>query len=265
MNLVTPTYLEWAAAAYHHSGNAALEERAVAEELKRFRHHPPATYGMARVYAARNDPDIEKLIRGGIPPAKDNNDVRDARGDSIELRLFAGRELRAHGHAAEAKAIFSDAATRFWPASGGQSLPLVESRRRARALYEAGDYARARDQYLLVMAADTTDLEAVGRVATASIRLGQPATAAVMEDRLKKWRRPFAMGGPLRWRAAIAAVRGRPDEAVALLELAVRQGMRLMDTPPNLTVHIDPDFVGIEQTAAYKAFLQTMADASSPR
>jgi hypothetical protein len=39
--------------------------------------------------------------------------------------------------------------------------------------------------------------------------------------------------------------------------------MRLMDSPPNMTVHLDPDFVGIEKTAAYKAFLQTLADATA--
>jgi DNA-binding SARP family transcriptional activator/TolB-like protein len=69
MNLVTPTYLEWAAAAYHHSGSTTLEERTVREELKRFRHHPPATYGLARVYAARDDADLGELVRRGSPPA----------------------------------------------------------------------------------------------------------------------------------------------------------------------------------------------------
>jgi hypothetical protein len=76
---------------------------------------------------------------------------------------------------------------------------------------------------------------------------------------------PFLMGAPLRWRAAIASVQDRKDEAVALLEAAVRQGHRLMDTPPNLTVHLDADFVGIEKTPAYRAMLQALAESSGAR
>jgi hypothetical protein len=32
----------------------------------------------------------------------------------------------------------------------------------------------------------------------------------------------------------------------------------------NLTVHLDRDFVGIEKTAAYKAMIRSLTEASAP-
>jgi hypothetical protein len=93
--------------------------------------------------------------------------------------------------------------------------------------------------------------------------LGDTSTARRIEERLGRIRGPYLMGGPMRWRAAIAAVEGRTDEAVARLDMAVRQGLRLMDSPPNLTVHLDADFAGLEKTAAYGAMLKSLADASA--
>jgi tetratricopeptide (TPR) repeat protein/TolB-like protein len=260
MNLVTPTYLEWAAATYHHSGSAALEERAVREELKRFRHHPPATYGLARVYAARNDSDLGELIRRGIPPAKDRNDPRNPFADSVDLRLFAGRELRAHGYPEEAKRYFDEAVALLTNRHEG-----ADPRSVARAWFEAGAYPQALVAFSSLLGQDSTDLEAMGRIATISARLGDRAAVKRIDDRLKTMKGPFLMGAPLRWRAAIASVQDRKDEAVALLEAAVRQGHRLMDTPPNLTVHLDADFVGIEKTPAYRAMLQALAESSGAR
>ena len=135
----------------------------------------------------------------------------------------------------------------------------------ARAWYEAGSYQRAFVAFGTMITQDSSDLEAMGRTAAAASRLGDRVTAKRIDDRLKTMKGPYLMGATFRWRAAIAAAQGRGDEAVALLETAVRQGHRLMDTPPNLTVHLDADFVGIEKTPAYRAMLQSLAEASSAK
>lgn len=261
MNLVAPTYLEWASAAYHHAGETTLEERTVDEELKRFKHHPPATYGKVRVLAARNDRRLGEWVDRGVPPAKEENDVRDPVADRQDLKLLAGRELRAHGHTSEAKKVFRDLATEL--ALTSMNAPIPDLRRQARAFYEAEDYARARTVFEAILARDSTDLEAEGRLATAAVHLGDLPTAKRIDDHLARMKRPFLMGGALRWRAAIAALQGRTDEAVSLLEMAVRQGHRLMDTPHNLTVHLDGDFGQIEKTSAYRTMLQALADGAA--
>jgi hypothetical protein len=258
MNVAAPTYFEWAAVTYHHSGDASLEERAVRELQKRFRDKPAAAFARARLNAANNESDLDEILRRGVPNAD-----RDARADSIELHLLVARELRAHGHAAEAKKRFDAIIPMFWP--GGPGSALGEQRRWARTLYETGDDARARTAFQAILAADSTDFEAMGRIGAASARLGDSATARAMDERLRSVRGLYLMGAPLRWRAVIAAAQGKTDEAVVRLESATRQGFRLFDNPTNLTVHLDRDFVGIEKTAAYKAMLQSLTDASAAK
>lgn len=258
MNLVAPTFFEWAATTYHHSGDESLEERAVKDLQKRFRGKPPSTFALARLQAANDDSDLAATLRRGV--AQDNG--RNVRSDSIELRLFAARELRAHGYPTQAKKLFTESVTTFWP-GGAMPSSVEEQRQRARALFDAEDYSAAREAFRALLARDSSDYEAMGRIATSSIRLGDLATARQMDDRLNAAHGPYLMGAPLRWRAAIASVQLKPDEAAQLLEKAAKQGFRLMDNPVNLTIHLDADFLGFEKTPAYKAMLQSLTDASS--
>jgi hypothetical protein len=209
------------------------------------------------MHAADNESDLDAILRRGVPTTD-----RDARSDSIELHLLVARELRAHGYPAEAKKRFDQVMQVFWP-TPPQSI--LEQRRRARALYETGDDAQARTAFQAILAVDSTDMEAMGRIGAASVRLGDAAKARAMDEKLKNIRGPYLMGAPLRWRAVIAAAQGKTDESVSLLEMATRQGFRLLDNPTNLTVHLDRDCVGLEKTAAYKSMIESLTDASSAK
>jgi len=193
-----------------------------------------------------------------VPQASD----RDARQDSIELRLFAARELRAHGYAGEAKKRFDEAVSLFWPAAAREPASLDERRRKARAVYETGDDQRSRALFESILATDSTDAEAMGRLGAIAARAGDRTTVQLMETKLERLRGQYLMGRPLRWQATIAAAQGKTVEAMRLLEDGVRKGYRLLDNPANLTIHLDRDFVGIEETGAYKAMLESLTDAS---
>jgi DNA-binding SARP family transcriptional activator/tetratricopeptide (TPR) repeat protein len=258
MNVKAPTYFDWAGTTYHHSGNEALEEGVARELEKRFRDKPQATFALVRLAAANDSPDLEPLLRRGMPAGDD----RSARADSIELWLFAARELRAHGHAAAAEAIFARTLSTFWPGAPGTGATLDDRRQFARTVYETGDFQRARALFQSILASDSTDLEAIGRIGTASVHLGDLNTARTMDSRLRTTRKQFAAGQALRWRAALASAQGKTDEAVSLLDMAVRRGLRLLDDPVNLTVHLDRDFVGIEASAPYKAMTRALTEAS---
>lgn len=260
INLAAPTYLEWSAATYHHAGKPALEERAVRDMKKLFRYQAAPVYGLARVLAARNDPELTEVLARGLPAR--NNETVDPRPGQQDLTMFAARELRAHGYPAEAKRLFIQLTNELRALP--PNAPAADVKRRARALYESEDYQAARDAFSAILKADSTNVEAMSRIATSSLRLGDSATARSMDARLAALRLPFAMGAPMRARAAIAMVRGQRAEAIRYLELAVRQGLRLMDNPPNLTVHLDADFVGLEKTAEYKAMLKTLAEEAGP-
>lgn len=261
MNLVAPQYWEWGALAEHHAGNYAAEGKLAKTGLDRFRHHPPATYAMVRVLAARNDKELRKLVDRGVPPAKDPNDTpRDSVGDRQDLLIYAGRELRAHGFEA-ANGYFTDAAKEL--ATIPPTATMAQRLRQAHAFYEARDYQRAKTAFAAIVAADTMDIESEGRLATSAVHLGDGPTARRIDAHLAKVNRPFLMGKALRWRASIAAAEGRATDAFGLLEMAVRQGNRLMDTPINLTIHLDQDFVPLLKLPAYAAMLQSLADAQT--
>ena len=260
LNLAAPAYWEWAAEAFHEAGDFAAEEDVAKTSLKRFKHHPPSTYSIVRVLATRNDKHLRDLVDAGIPPEKSPNDEpRDSVGDHQDLMILAGRELRAHGHAAAADSFFARAAGEL--ARLPATADMVQLRRQAHAFYEAKDYARAKAAFAAILQRDSLDIESEGRLATAAVHLGDSVTARSVERHLAIMKRPFLMGQALRWRANIAAAEGRVPEACALLESAVRQGLRLMDTPLNLTVHLDGDFVAARAHPAYAAMLQSLADA----
>jgi tetratricopeptide (TPR) repeat protein len=259
MNLKAAMFFEWSAVTYHHSGDAALEKKAVDELQKRFKHRPQAAWALARLQATTDDGKLDETLRRGVPPDKD----RDIREDSIEFWLFAARELRAHGHADKANKLFAETVAKFWPPSSPAVASIEDRRRQARAVYETGDDAKARSLFQSILDADSTDLEAMGRIGAASVRLGDVAMARAMDERLARVRGPYLMGGPQRWRAVIASAQGKTEDAVQLLDAAIRQGFRLLDNPVNLTVHLDRDFVGLEKTAAYKAMVQSLTDATA--
>lgn len=260
LNLAMPSYWEWATEALHEAGKFAAEEEAAKTGLKRFRYHPPSTYDLVRVLATTNARNLRETVDGGLPPARDAHDMpRDPVSDRQDLMILAGRELRAHGHVAAADSFFASAAKELETLSPNASL--VQLRRQAHALYEAKDYARAKIVFAAIVQRDSLDIESEGRLGVAAAHLRDLVTERKVESHLAAMRRPFLMGRALRWRADIAAVDGRAADACALLEQAVRQGHRLMDTPLMLTVHLDGDLVAVRSHPAYAAMLRSLAEA----
>jgi hypothetical protein len=260
INLKTPTYWEWSSLAFHEANLFSAEEEAARTGLKRFKHHPPSTYAMIRVLATRNDRDLKDAVDRSVPPPKDATDVpRDPASDRYDLLLYAGRELRAHGYGAAATSYFAEVSSELL--SLPATAPREERRRQAHTFYEAGSYGRAKEVFANLYAEDSLDIEAEGRLATAAAHLGDTITVKRIDNHLKTMKRPYLMGQALRWRAGIAAAQGRPADAFNLLEVAVRQGLRLMDTPLNLTIHTDADFAPYLSSPGYKAMLQTLAEA----
>ena len=260
MNLITPAYWEWRAEAQHEAGLYADEDISAKTGLSRFRSHPASTYTMVRVLATRHDKGLGELVERGMPSATTPNaQPSDLAADRQDLMILAGRELRIHGHLAAADSFFARAVGEL------ATLPLAATPaarlRQAHAFYEAKDYARARAAFAAIAARDSMDIESEGRLATAAAHLGDSATVRRIDGHLATMKRPFLMGRALRWRADIAAVEGRTADAAALLERAVRQGHRMMDTPLLLAVHLDGDFGELKKTPIYAAMLQSLASS----
>lgn len=160
-----------------------------------------------------------------------------------ELALEAGTELRAHGHAADATAVLLDGLA--WATEAAARAPSADAaapERAARAalLHALGRARAAADSAGALAAAPRASDDRLGLAAAAAIRAGDASVAARWEARLAARPARYGMGRAAWHRARLAALRDRPDEAVALLRRAFAEGLEC-----DLWVHRDPDFAAL--------------------
>jgi hypothetical protein len=156
-------------------------------------------------------------------------------GDAVtSVMLTAARELRAHGHAVEARAMLDRLVA--WD----QRLPSdvrgsSEQRWRVgQALVERGDCAAAAAHLDRLIAGAPEDLRYRGYAALCDAARGDRAAAARADAWLAGLTRPYLRGEHTLWRARIAASLGERDRAVALVRDAFAQGV-----PYTAALHAD--------------------------
>ena len=242
INLLSPMYWAWRAAANHLAGDFDGERSSVAEGRRRFPAAAATAVGRARVAAVNGDmaeiADVLRSVRARSEP------------EAAMLTQLAARELRAHGHPAQAAQLFAQAANDPSP-SPPPAAPRAERHMYAMALYESGRLDEARRAYGALVASDSMDVDALGRLATVAVRLGDTVTAHRLDAKLRSWSAPYSLGAPVAWRAHLAALEHRPTDAAALMRIAVSQGYRLMDLGV-VGVHDEPDFQTLRADAAFK-------------
>jgi DNA-binding SARP family transcriptional activator len=243
INLVSPMYWAWRSLAAHALGDLEEEQRAAGESARRFPSASSSRYALARLHAGAKRVDaLRDVLRDGgyeapIPSA-----------DARSLAMFAARELRVHGAVGQADSIFARLAS--LPAPTADS-PREERHQHALALYEAGQLPAARQAYASLLAGDSLDLDALGRLGTVAVKMRDSLSAQRIEGRLAQWSTPFAFGGPAKWRAHAAALRGEPARAVTLLRTAIGQGYRPMDLGI-VSLHEEGDFVPLRTDAGFR-------------
>jgi DNA-binding SARP family transcriptional activator/tetratricopeptide (TPR) repeat protein len=242
INVFSPMYWAWRSRAEHSLGRFDAERASASTLAARF---PAQSYGamaLARVYAATGDTtSLDALLRksgmnGAVPSA-----------GARTLAMIGARELRAHGKSREADAIFKRVAA-IVP---GRDALRDELSQHALALYEVGDYAKAKMAYASLLASNANDVDALGRLGTIAARMGDSTEMHRTDKRLAQWTTPFSLGRPAYWRAHIAALTGRGSEAVSLLHSALAQGFRPVDLSI-VTLHEDPDFLSLANDAAFR-------------
>ncbi|GAC1651070.1 MAG: hypothetical protein NVS4B3_10960 [Gemmatimonadaceae bacterium] len=243
INLVSPWYWSWRCAIDHMLGRTMAELRAAEEGARRFPSAPDMVFALVRAHAgAGRIRHLDAVLaRGGFSGARPS-------GEAQELAMFAGRELRAHGYSAPARNLFVRVAALAQVAS-----TTLGRHRYALALYEIGQLDAARAAYEDILRRDSLDLEAIGRLAVIAVRRGDAVGVRRGEDRLIAWHRPYAFGIPDKWRAQIAAVAGRPADAVTLLRAAVAHGYRPFDTGV-ISVHEEGDFLSLRADPGFQTF-----------
>jgi DNA-binding SARP family transcriptional activator/tetratricopeptide (TPR) repeat protein/TolB-like protein len=174
-----------------------------------------------------------------------------------DLLWQAGRELRAHGHAALAREAFERADR--WFASRPADERATRNHRRgvARVQESLERWADARATYAALFAEDSTTIEHLGALGVLSAHLGESTQADSIAARLIADPRPYSFGAARLWAARIAAVRGNRERAVALIRQALREGYARM-----YNLHTEHDFDPLRDFPAFREILEPRSTAS---
>ena len=219
-------FLYWRdfAEAYHRLGEHRNELRVARRARELFPGDAAALRLEARALAALGRArSLERLLAGEM-------DVGTVPADVL---LDTGLELRAHGEIQAGDALIRrslEYAPTPWNLTGS-------ARERAAAHYYLGEYADAERLSREHLAEFPASFQTQALLGVIAARRGDTAEAMAVADRLALLDRPYLRGVNTWWRARIAAVLGRRDEAVRLLERSYREGMYLWRP-----LHVEPDF-----------------------
>jgi hypothetical protein len=166
----------------------------------------------------------------------------------------SGRELRAHGHAAEATEAFQHAEQWYQSRPADEQQTRAYKRGLAHALDELGRWADARAIYVGLYAEDSLTVEHLGALGVLAARLGRTADADSIARKLASDSRPYTFGAPRLWQARIAAVRGDREGAVTLLRQAMREGFAR-----SYLLHAEHDYDSLHDFPAFREMLRPRA------
>jgi tetratricopeptide (TPR) repeat protein len=172
----------------------------------------------------------------------------DPGASASAMLLSTARELRAHGHAADAQALAERAVGMLRAEAAEDStrrLALVA------ALYAARRWDECRPLFETDLASHPTNVHALGFVGTLAARRGDRARAAECAQRLAALRDPYLRGVNTYWQAEIAAVLGDHAQALARLREAFRQGQ-----PVPTKAHSDPDLEMLRDDPDFKRLMR---------
>ena len=191
---------------------------------------------------------LDLAVEGAAFPASTETWEDYSAGDFL---WQAGRELRAHGHTAEARQAFERAER--WYASRPADERATPANRRgiARVLASLERWNDARSVYAALYASDSTTVEHLGALGVLSARLGRMGEADSIGARLVDDGRPYTFGAPRLWAARIAAVKGDRAAAVAFIHQALREGYARL-----YQLHADQDFETLRDFPAFREILR---------
>ena len=168
----------------------------------------------------------------------------------------AGRELRAHGHRAEAREAFERAERWYASRPADERRTVAHRRGVARVLASLERWNDARAAYAALYAQDSMTVEHLGALGVLSARLGRMAEADSIGARLIDDDRPYTFGAPRLWAARIAAVKGDRGAAASFIHQALHEGFARL-----YLLHADPD---LESLLDLPAFRDILSPRSSP-
>lgn len=246
-----PYYL-WLTSALHALG----DHRRELDEARRGRRQYPGQLGMLRAEAiALAALGRVREVNAVLDVALSADTNRFRRADLVMQEVSL--ELRAHGHAADGRAVAARALDWYEARTAIEAGSPTMRFEHARMLDLAGRAAAARRLVQPLADAYPDSERFAGFAGMLAARDGDSLQAQAMDARLRALHRPYLRGATAYWRACIAAARGRRDEAVALLSGALADGLVYSaSAAQHAALHADYCFESLRTYAPFQALLR---------
>lgn len=164
-----------------------------------------------------------------------------------DIAQTAAEELRAHGHGAAADIALVRAIEWYRSRPAAERASEAHRYALARALYRAGRSDEALALFETLAAEAPHNVNYRGYLGALAARMGNARQASRIADDLAGVNGPYFPSSGTYWRARIAAVAGRRDDAVALLRTAFAQG-----EPHGLSIHTESDFDSLRDDPEFR-------------
>ena len=209
----------------------AEDYRGALKAIEQMRRATPDDQLLAR-YEMRNQAAVGQADR--VNAIFDRRTVKSSLDEPAGRDMIdAGEELVAHGYSDAGRAACARAAAWYSHRPASETGQYGHRELIARALYCAGRWEEARVIYQGLASEDSTNLLVWARVGGLAARRGDSVEVARVEQWLAQ--RDTSFMGPYA-RARLAAIKGDPERAMALLQNAWERGMPTFEFG-----HIDPD------------------------
>ncbi len=242
-----PSYWMALTSAHHVVGSYRRELKVARRAQHLFPDEPLYLWPEARALAALGRIDeVEDVVNRRLAFANPSRNSGDAGG----FMRAVGAELRVHGHAAVAAALYTRAIDWY------RSRPSDEQERDRQDIallyYAAGHDREARALFEQLAVAAPDDVVDQGGLGAIAARHGDRAEAARIASWLGAQDRPYLYGVHFFWQACIAAELGQASEAVALLQKALSHGADVLV----LSAHSFPCFDPIRNDQSFRELLR---------
>jgi tetratricopeptide (TPR) repeat protein len=213
-------YVSDLAEAHHFLGDyrAALRE-AVLGRRRAPRNWRPVVHQLWALAALGRLDDVRALLP----------DLESLAPDAGAALAGVAAELRTHGQPAAAREVAERAVDWYRSRAATTKDSVATLAQMRNALYLAESWGEAERVAQWLAARDTTVVHQWGWLGLLAAHRGDTATALRMDSLIASRPWPFAQGFPAVWRADIAALLGRREQAEALFKEALAEGLSSWD------------------------------------
>ena len=176
---------------------------------------------------------------------------RHPRVTPADAARIAAEEFRVHGNPGAADQALARALSWYRTRPAAERDTEAHRYGVARILYLAGRLDESERLFRELAERFPQNVDYLGYLGAVAGREGRAGEVERVSLELSRLDRPHLRGKNTYWRARIAAVAGRHDEALALLRASFTQGQE-----HGLAVHSEPDFESLRPNAAFRQLLQ---------